>query len=195
MGPFFPVELSNLSDSALWAREFIRDTRGQECSRTKVTGTKLEAGQTSTGESPGPAGSHCHQELLRPRKGSLETKHPCRSQANVFLIKADHKQSLLKSLLKDIPNHQQASVRWPSILLWTLIPASLELFKHHVTGVSRKENKQGAPAGGPTAQGDLALSAGLRFLTPRAWQGWPEERLQTARWGLMACGVGLPPGS
>lgn len=30
----------------------------------------------------------------------------------------------------------------------------------------RKENKQGAPAGGPAAQGDLAVSADLHFLTP-----------------------------
>lgn len=33
--------------------------------------------------------------------------------------------------------------------------------------MSRKENKQGPLAGGPTAQGDLALSAGLCFLTPQ----------------------------
>lgn len=33
--------------------------------------------------------------------------------------------------------------------------------------MSRKENKQGAPVGGPGAQGDLALSAGLHFLTPQ----------------------------
>lgn len=33
--------------------------------------------------------------------------------------------------------------------------------------MSRKENKQGAPAGGPGAQGDVARSAGLHFLTPQ----------------------------
>lgn len=78
---------------------------------TKVTRTKLEAGQPSTGESQGPAGSHCHQELLRPRKGSLETKQPCMVPGKCVPHQDRYKQSLLKSLLKDIPNHQQASVR------------------------------------------------------------------------------------
>lgn len=133
---------------------------------TKVTGAKLEAGQPSTGESPGPAGSHCHQGLLRPRKGSLKTKHPCTVPGKCVPHQGRYKQSLLKSLLKDIPNHQQASASHRP-LSCGLIPASLGLFKHRVTDVSRKENKQGAPAGGPGAPGDLALSAGLHFLTPQ----------------------------
>lgn len=69
----------------------------------------------------------------------------------------------------------------------------------------RKENKQGAPAGGPAAQGDLAVSADLHFLTPlpeaadgddpgiKYQQG--SEASWPVRWALPPpCPSGSPPG-
>lgn len=72
-GPFFPrVELSSLL-TLLSALEFIRATRGQECSRTKVTGTKLQAGQHTTGGFP-----RARRQPLPPRtsKAQNETSLP-----------------------------------------------------------------------------------------------------------------------
>lgn len=104
-GTFFPVELFRLSDPVLSTLEFL----GSLGVRTGVAGMKQEAGQPSAGESPGPAGSHCHQELLRPSEGSLESKHLGKAVGKCVLHQGRHKQSLLKRLLRDIPNCQQAS--------------------------------------------------------------------------------------
>lgn len=160
--------------------------RVQECTGTKVTGTKLWAGQCSTGESQGPAGSHCHQELLRPRKGSLEAKHLCTVPGKCVPHQGRYKQSLLKSLSKGTFQITSRPPRGDCPLSRVLsFQPRWELFKHQVTNVSRKENKQAAR--GEPALGASMLSETLQLVgSIRMTQEWSTHRAlrPLGLWGL-----------